>query len=185
MLWLDETYYRTNNGSSYANWRIRTNGLYDPDPALATGGIPGFVELGAIYSYYRVHSWEYDWEVANQEAFPLAVITVPLPADPGANASNFQQLSMVPYAKKTLLSAKGGQDRARLRGKMSTEKLVGSEYARYITDYAGTNAAIPSTLVYQAFGVASTNTLTTAAGIYSSLRITFHVEWYKRVTLYS
>jgi hypothetical protein len=183
----DNTNVRNNIGASYLFYQLRSNGLYDPDPLLLSGGISGFTEYGGFYRKYRVESVEVEWTISNNESFPVIIVF-------GAANSNLAtvvtssndvlDLAENPYGVIKELSAAGGQDRITIRSKISLAQLVGqSEYYNDINyaGFLGSAPANPALLTYLLFGAVATKS-TFSNGIASMIRLKFKVQLYDRQT---
>jgi hypothetical protein len=183
LMYVDETYSRTNNGSGGLGWRLRANSIYDPDPALGSGGLVGSTALFSLYAQYRVLAFEYQWQACNLEANPTMIFAYPSDVDVGANPTSGVQYAEGPYAKKAIMSAASGMDRAKLRGRYTIQQLVGSSTTLSSDSYAASTGANPSYLVFINFGAAGLNGPFTTKGISSALRVVYQVEFYNRKPL--
>lgn len=182
MRWSDTTYLRNNAGNQGVSWRIRTS-AYDPDPVWTTGAIPGFTELAAIYGSYRVAGVHYDLELCNNEATPCQVAIVPTNFDLGANYLS-ASLADYPYAKTRVLSRVTGDDKCRIRGYMSSYKLVGDAQTKYDTQWTSSTNANPTFNIWfniQCILLNSASSLVT--GISQKAVYTFYVEFFDRKNL--
>ncbi len=183
LVYQDSSMTRFNSGATFAYYRMRANGLYDPDPLLATGGISGFLEWGSIYRKYVVTDVHYEWKVTNREVFPVNIVTAVGNVDLVAAVSSVNaaaDIAELKYSSTAVLSAAGGQDRAVINKTVHLPKVHGRP-EQYLGDdnYSGFGGAAPSnpnTLLYIHFAAYSTANM--AVGCDVVLRIKFRVTWY-------
>jgi hypothetical protein len=173
---------RNNAGSQYISWRYRLNSAYDPDPALASGALSGFIEYAAQFSIYRVLSNSWEVKISNREAFPITTVVCPTPVDVGLNYVNVDQLPEFPYGKSNDCSASGGLDRCVFQGSIDLEKLFGSTSWRADTGVAALINANPTTLMYLNIGAYAGGTVF-VNGIFASVRVRYRVHFYRRTNL--
>lgn len=179
--WLDETYQRNNVGSPNASWRVRANSVFDPDPALGTGGIVGMTYLASLYLNYRVLAYAYEWHVSNLEAFPVLFASFPTVSDIGLNAAAIAQYTEGPRVTKGIASAQGGLDRITLSsGWISIEEVIGSKTVLYDDNYVGSTAANPTAMTYQNFAAIPGKAVNLSQGWSSNLRIRYKVAFFAR-----
>jgi len=185
LAYTDSTLIRNNAGNKYLFFRLRANGLYDPDPLLLTGNVSGFSEYSNFFRRYLVTSVSLDWQVTNLEAFPITLVTT---------ASTFDIASVIttpalvldqaenPFFVERKLSQAGGMDRARLVKTVRLDKLHGDPktYMGSMT-YSGLGLSNPTNLLFLNFMVASNSNLVN--GIDSTLRIRFKVKWFERQSI--
>jgi hypothetical protein len=176
-----------NVGSATVQWRYR-NSAYDPDPALGTGAIAGFTELATLYTTYRVLRLEYKMVFYNSENFPVQVSIAPTSTDPGTNALSASNVDELPFSQTAYLSAKGGQDRGTVIGKLDFGKFMGipSQYKSEI-NYAAAITTNPVSLLYLCVAVSSAqgSVFTLNNGVPMTIKIVYIVEFYNRTTLTS
>jgi len=131
----DTVYAKNNIGSAFLSWRYRMNSIYDPDPLVGSGSVPGYTFWSGAYTYYRVLTLGYSIQIMNLEGSPVDVVVVPSIADLGANYSGTNELFGMPYATQSAISTKGGMDRALLKGHIDLGKFTGNT-----TQYLGNDA---------------------------------------------
>jgi hypothetical protein len=178
----DTNMIRNNAGLDYMSWRYRMNSVYDPDPSVATGAISGFNEWAAIYSTYRVLSIEYEVAIANNETFPLQVAVAPTLTDIGLNSVNTADLAEIKFAKYTMLAAKGGQDRIRLRGALRMDMIFGTSYL-YDSTFNSAVTTNPATILYINVGLTGPSPLVN--GVTPAVRIWYDVLFYRRQNVFA
>jgi hypothetical protein len=172
----DTVYAKNNVGSAFLSWRYRMNSIYDPDPLVGSGSVPGYSFWAAGYNSYRVLKLGYSIDIANLEGSPVDVVVVPSNIDLGANYANTNELFGQPHATQHLLSAKNGMDRARLTGKLDLGRFYGS-VPQYLGNDAfgsgfGTN---PGTILYLNVGAVSSALFTVNNGLDYRLTLTYTV----------
>jgi len=180
LVYIDTTFSRTNNASPFLSYRMRMNSIYDPDPALGSGAIPGYTMWSNQYTSYRVLKFSYDVEVINKEAFPIDVISCPTITDVGLNYASSSDLLGNPYANSHALSMLGGMDRCKFRGSIDQGQFSGSAN-QYLGDDAygsgvGTN---PSSMLF--FNIAAVSSVNfTTAGIFTKGKYTYTTLFTRR-----
>lgn len=162
----DTTFTHNNVGFPNLSWRYRMTSIYDPDPLLGTGSIPGYSFWAAGYSGYRVLQIRYTIDISNLEGSPVDIIACPSKTDLGANYVNLNELFGNPYASQALLSAKGGMDRARLVGTIDIGEFYGS-VNQYIGNdgFGGAFGANPTANFFLNVGGVSAANFTTGNGL--------------------
>jgi hypothetical protein len=182
LVYIDQTYQRTNNGFATNTWRMRMNSVFDPDPALGSGALPGYTIWASVYSSYRVIKFHYDVELCNLEATPNDVVCCPLTADVGANYTNAYDLFANPFAKSHALSMTGGMDRCRMTGTIDLGNFYGNPLQYVGNDSFGSGVgANPSTMFYFNIGGVSANNYTSAKGYSTRSLFTYTTLFTKRL----
>jgi hypothetical protein len=182
LVYIDQTYQRTNNGFAVNTWRMRMNSVYDPDPALGTGALPGYSIWASIYSSYRVIKFHYDVELCNLEATPNDVVVCPTTADVGANYTNAYDLFANPFAESHALSMTGGMDRCKMRGTIDLGNFYGNTLQYVGNDAFGSGVGTnPGTMFYLNIGGVSANNYTSSKGYSTRSLFTYTTLFTKRV----
>lgn len=175
-------------GNTFGFIRYNANGLFDPNPLILTGTVPGFKAMSGLYERYRVRGCKIKVTFANQEAFPANVLIWPTTEDVSGSVSNvyLQEMLDNAFCRYKTVSAKGGMDRGVLSSYISFKKLAGTGNVITDKDYSATTSANPAVVLFWNIGTYSiTATSFTAASIPFECRLTFYVEWYDRLTLSS
>jgi len=110
------------------NWHVRSSG-YDPDPAVLTGGIPGFAELANLYDKCCVHKMKLTIEVSNGETEGVVVIAWPSPVLQNVNSLTRADLAEYfnnPQGKKVTLGRDSALSTRTLTCTADGLSLVGS-----------------------------------------------------------
>jgi hypothetical protein len=154
------------------------NSAYDPDPLLGSGSLSGFNEWAAFYSHYRVVGFGYQFELANNESFPLIVVCAPTVVDVGANYSSTDQISEFPYGQRAMISAKTGADRCVLSGYVDIAKLEGTTEAIYDSTFSAVTTTNPAQPRYFNIGIGAPSVLVN--GVTASVRLQFTVLFFAR-----
>lgn len=162
------------------NIQFRANGLYDVDPALASAEVPGFVEMMALYSKYRVIGYSYEIQLSNAQDFPVTV-TVLNTNDTFTGGGGLNGYAGNQFTQQTILASKsGGRCTHTFRGSHSIRQIVGSGDVEFDDEYVGTVASNPTRLVRLAIGVYGYgNTLST--GVFYILRLRMRVRYFSRI----
>ncbi len=151
--WNDTTLARSAaSGSNAMNWYIRSS-AFDPDPAVLTGGIPGFVELANLYEYYKVHKMKVTYKVCNQELNAISFSC--WPSNVGVNANSLTADDVMEYwgnvgAKPQMMSKDSGY--SYLQGSSTADglSLVGPIFNTDL-DYSSNTSTNPALMFYLNF----------------------------------
>jgi len=131
----NKTSYLSNVGVVYSNARWEPTFAYDIDPTVGSTAMPGFTELGALYTKYRVDSFVVKCSVVNKETFPVCVYVCPVNFDPGANTANYQNYLSNRDSKKKYLGVSTGNAQHVFHQRVSVASFAGSATATHIADY--------------------------------------------------
>ena len=189
MVYHDDTVFRTNNGNSFVTWSIRMNDVYDPDPNLASGGLSGFAEIGAIYGRFTVLGFKYDIKLTNSNNFPINVAACYTPNGiVAANWANFNHAAPEqPGARTGVISASTEANVVHWKGFIRMRDVLGTKQAEMNTSYSGYGTgSSPSLFVGWLMGGWSGvigNNFGASAGIEQSATYTFYTAWWERETL--
>jgi hypothetical protein len=178
LVYPDVTFSRNNAALSYLSWRYRSNSVYDPDPLLGSGSVPGYTFWATGYQAYLVASVSYDVQISNMEAHPVDVCVCPSNEDLGSNYINSAELFGNPHATQSQLSAKGGQDRARLKGTIDLGHVYGN-VIQYVSSYASLTGTNPTPLYLNVAGVGAGN-FTVNNGLDVRVTLTYRTMFFKR-----
>jgi hypothetical protein len=177
----DTTLTRVNAGFTYLSWRYRMNSIYDPDPALGSGSVPGYSAWSTFFNNYRVLSASYSIDISNLETSPVDVFVCPTILDLGLNYPSANELFGNPHCAQSLISAKGGADRTRLKGFIDLGNFVGNT-SQYIGDdgYGGSFGANPGVTLFLNIGGISAATFTALNGLDYRFTLTMTTLLYGR-----
>jgi hypothetical protein len=176
----DTTVTRTNIGFNTLSWRYRANSIFDPDPALLSGPVPGYSYYAGGYGAYIVLALGYSITVSNAEVAPVDVVVWPSQTDLGLNFISTNEAFGNPHASQGTLSAKGGQDRILLTGTVDLGSFYGS-VAQYLANFGSAFGANASPLFLNIGGYNSA--LFTAAGLDVRVTLTYRTAVFKRLFL--
>jgi len=130
----------------FQNYRFRPSGAYDLDPLVGGTTVPGFTNLSAFYSTYRVTCSKIRVEVVNPST-TTSVITIVCPknSDPGGSETlaNIVASEGNPYAKSKVTSLAGGP-RTVITNFMTTEKIFGDAEVWTDHNFASLINTVPS-----------------------------------------
>jgi hypothetical protein len=186
--YVDDSSVRNSVGSNWLLYRYRANSAFDPDPLLATGALGGFLEWANFYRQYLVMSVTVEAEFSNLEAFPIALTWLFSDIDPGTvvisrtTAQNAAEQYKVTPVK--VISAKGGQDRARFRVHYNLPRLTGS-FIQYIANYFGLVNGNPGTICFLGVVAWPLDNSVFVNGVASMTRLNFKIKFTRRQTLFS
>lgn len=176
-------------GATFGLTRYTPNGAYDVDPSLGSTSTSGFAELAALYYYYRVVAYQVEYDLANNEAFPLAWSVVHVNSDPGTSTlANYTTGSGNAFGRSGIMCAGSGVGIAHYKSRViKLSELVGGVDVETGDNWRGGSAANPTDLVYTGFAVSSpaSRSLTSNNGISWNVRIKMWVRFYDRKNLTS
>jgi hypothetical protein len=149
-------------GGTTNNLKFSSN-LYDVDTALGSTATPGLAEKSPIYSRFTTKDIEYDFEIVNQEAFPVQLIWGFMTNSLSSTALGAGYAGN-PHMHQRLLGAinnhMGG---CRIRGRVSMQTLFGT--VRAVTDDLFTGSTTSSTLSSSATGYFYIGTISAAVPV--------------------
>jgi hypothetical protein len=180
------TYNITNVGVGYASIRFRPNNVFDVDPVLGSTATPGFSEMAALYTTYRVIGYQATVDFCNAEAFAVHAFCIPwsnLQTAPAANDATTPSLIMNQLQRSRVISAKGGQDRTVLKQNVNFSKLYSKQV---LTDdqYAAKVTTGPGFVLYHVVGALSSgSSVFTVAGVSTFIHYKIRVMFYGRQVL--
>jgi len=154
------------------------NAAYDVDPSLGSTSTNAFDAYALLYSYYRVHSYRYRIEVANTEAFPVAVYLYN--TNTVVSGSAYDVFSGNPYCSRAMLATSIG--RHMFSGSITCSKLLGSIEAETDATTRALTTGVPTDLLFLTLAATATGgaaTLTT--GVSYMVSITMRTRFYGRI----
>jgi len=176
--------------TSYDSFQLRINDVYDPDPVILTGGVPGFNQYCQFFERYRVLSASVTWVVANRSTLPL-VCFINF-SDAGTAPASFAgavELASNPSSTRPVTIAASGSSPSirKIKRTVTMSSLVGP-FIEYMAneDYAANAGNSPGNPVNAIFATFITySTASWSAAVNSNLHIRFHVEFFQRRQLVS
>ncbi len=173
----------TTNGAGGYTARRQVNALYDPDPAVGGVSFTGLASWKNLYSYYRVLSYDYCFELSNGEAFPVYVSVLNTNTDPGSSAYGNAALCNQAFTKTKYLGPLTGDGRAVVRGHVEISRLLGSNAFEQDDNWRGlTGSANPADLIWCTINVSASggHTMTTE-GVKGFIKFMAKTRLYDRV----
>jgi len=167
-------------GFVYANVRLRPTNAYDIDPSAGSTIVPGFNELAAIYSTYRVNSFRQSTTFVNLEAFPVTVYLGLANLDPTANTTLYQNYLSSRRTRREMvgIAASGSSHRT---------LVMGGSYAGFggvpnsgVLDY--TSAAVttgPLNNIWTIAGVVSQGGAVLVNGVMTTQTVDFNITFFE------
>lgn len=174
---------QTLTAATNASLRYRPTSAFDTDPNLGSAAVPGFTELAAFYSAYRVTTSKATIRFVNPSAtVGIQVVLLPLNQDPGASppSSTTDFWPANPYAIKKLLGC-GGSRAETLSCTMSTEKIFGSKMVYFDDAFSSAVTTNPTNNWYWAIGIIAP--VATTVTITLEISIDMGVEFFNRKVL--
>jgi hypothetical protein len=179
----DTTLFRTNGGSNIVSWRYRMTSVFDPDPIVLSGAVPGHLEWATFYNNYRVIAINYSIDISNLEVFSVDAFACPSLTDLGANYLNSNELFGNPYCAQALLSGNTAMNRTRLKGHIDIGTLYGNlDWYLGNDAFGGVVTGNPSVNFFLNVGGTASG-LFTGAGLDYRLTITYTVLYNNRKIL--
>jgi len=99
----------TNPSLIVASKALRTNSVYDVDPALGSTDTQGYTRFADDYNYYRVIKYQYKLEVYNQNNFPVVFVVISsitnLTGSTGIGTTDLSTIAQNPSAQSRMVPA--------------------------------------------------------------------------------
>jgi hypothetical protein len=157
--------------------RWNPNSAYTPETGGGSGATPGYADWAALYGYYRVVGYSYQFTASNNETFPVIVYTVNSNNDPTTSQNATLATNRNSFTKQ--LSAKGGMDSWTFRSPYySIPYIVGSPSPKFDDLYAALVNASPSDLTWMGIGAQSVGGANITNGISVSVQLNQFVVFY-------
>lgn len=182
---VDQTTSRTHASSVTANYSYRSS-AYDPDPALGTGAIPGFVELANLYENYRVLSMRAKITVMNQDTNSFILGAWPSNSFNPLNSllsSDVQEFSGNPGGVQCMLGPNGTRPTSFVLTGIG-ESLFGPQYLTG-DDYVSSTNSNPSISFYLNIGWFQYNGVNMSFPLALQCAIEYEVHFFGRRQLES
>jgi len=145
MLRYEKTINFNNTGVNHANIRFTPSWLYDIDPTVGSTSMAGFVELTAIYRYYRFRKCKYTIDAASDDTSPSLLTACPVNFDPGANTANYQNYLSARRAKQVMITAATPK---KLIGEFTIADFGGVMECLIPDAYSGTGTTTPANNIW-------------------------------------
>lgn len=179
----------TNNGINHANYILRGNNVYDPDPSIGNLGCRGFNTFATLYNKYRVKSSKLKVQIVNNEVQPVLAYLRATEENIGVNLDTDPDICSQPYIKyKHLQNNAAGSSVCSFTMKMPTAKILG---LKSLTEEDGTamlttGGAIPGTSIKPWYWIIGARTMlssggfTTGRGLSVNVVLEHDVDFYDR-----
>jgi hypothetical protein len=159
--------------------RYNPNSVYQPEVSGATGTVPGFSELAALYGFYRVLGYKYKAQFVNMQAFPVTIFALNSNNDPTTGATVASVANALGHFK--ILSAATGMDKATLAKKMQISNVVGTTAIATADSYRSLINANPADITWLGLGAQSNTGANLTIGVTVTLELEMYVELYDRL----
>jgi len=166
-------------GSNAVAIRFNPNDVYQPVTGGTTAALLGYAQYMALFGEKTTPTFQWDVEVINSELFPISFFVLVQNNDPGT-APNISK-SANPLSQRRNLSAKGGMDRCRLRGRASVQQILGTNRSLVDTEHkslVNANVADPVWLALCAWTMTLASMTT---GLYGQLTLTMPTQFFDRL----
>lgn len=170
----------TNVGVAQMNIRFQPTYAYDVNPAIGGTAMPGFVEWGGIYRYYRVRGSTATIGFANQEAFTGTCCICPVNFDPTNNTANYQNYFSSKLSVQKLIGPLTGFGVCRLSNSCTTADFGGVPDTQQLDPYCATTtgSVSPANNYYWFIGWKGA-AVGTAAGVQLNVVIDVDIEFFE------
>lgn len=173
-------------GNNNTTQRFRPTNAFDVDPVLGSTAVPGFTEMAALYSTYRVVASSIKLEtVQNGTQSMVSSVVVPLNADPGASpsATVVQSWFSTFHSKRAGLANLGGPV-AIIRNEMTTERIFGTKAVYFDDNFSAPVSGGPTNNWFWAIGwVSGGNAVGSAIVVTGNVEIRLDVEFFNRIMI--
>jgi hypothetical protein len=182
--YMDTTASRTMS-STTGNWAYRSS-AFDPDPALGTGAIPGYVEMANLYAEYLVRSMQISVQIMNHETNSVIVSVWPSPNQNSTNSLSYSDIleygSNV-FGVTKVVPQSGNGTIPKIVSFVSGVELIGRQFLTDIT-YASGSSTNPGNPYW--WNVALANPQNTFSfPISYVISIVYEIEFFSRRVLQS
>jgi len=181
LVYPDVVYSRNNVTQTFLSWRYRANSIYDPDPLVGSGSVPGYTFWSGGYGAYLVVGLGYDIQISNMEGSPVDVVAIPSVKDLGNNYSLVSELFGNAFAATSQCASKGGMDRTKMKGYFDLGKFYGNA-TQYIANYGSAFGGNPPASIYLNIGGVSFTAFTIGNGLDVRVALTYRVHLFSRLT---
>jgi len=171
------------NASLTVSQRWTPNAAYDVDPTLGSTSTPGFSEWAAMYTYYRVVSYDVDMMVSNLEAFPLIVYSINTNEDPHLLGTGFIDYQTQPFSKTAIIGSLTGAANARFHHHVPCAKLLGSNAVDTADSLRAVTTGVPADLLWYGLGIQAPPGSLCNNGVLFNLKIRMNIKFYGRQNL--
>jgi len=151
----------TNSSLFVASKALRTNSVYDVDPALGSTDTQGYTRFAEDYNYYRVVKYKYKITVVNQNNFPLDFVVISsisnLTGSTGIGTTDLTTIQNNPSAQSRVIAeAAGGNPSYHIFKKtMRPEQVEGTIMARTDDHYQSLTGNSPANLTWICFSASA------------------------------
>jgi hypothetical protein len=164
--------------------RFRPSSAFDVDPTIGGTTMPGFTELGLLYSSYRVTSSRIIVKSVLGTSSPAGTptcVVLPLNLDPGGSPSAATVVSWPgnPFSNYKLLPTTGATVTTQVCS-MSTEKIFGSKAVYFDDNYTALVSASPVLNWYWAIGFVISPSVASNVSVAYSIEIESGIEFFER-----
>jgi len=139
----------------YYAYPFYTNAPYDVDPALGSTATDGHAEWSTLYSKCRVMAYTAEFEVANSDIYPMAIVV--LHRNTNLSSSGGSTTDFVPYIGNPLTQhglmphAYASQPR-KFSSRHTIRQIVGSDSATLADNFASSVTSVPADTTFVEIG---------------------------------
>lgn len=179
LVYNDTTLIRNVSSSGSMNWGYRSS-AYDPDPAVLSGAIPGFVELANLYTMYRVHSMKIQITIGNQELQNLVLAVWPsttLQNTNSLNSDDIMEFGANLRAKTMVIGPSTGSTVKFIQTTALAKSLIGPQY-KYDLSYASLTSNNPTEMFFINIGLVNP-VQNFDFGVVARVKIIYEIELFR------
>jgi len=183
-----DSFLLTNPSLIVASKALRTNSVYDVDPALGSTDTQGYTRFADDYNYYRVIKYKYMLEVYNQNNFPVVFVVISsitnLTGSTGIGTTDLSTIAQNPSAQSRMVPAGVNTSAFHIFTKtMRPEQVEGTIMTRTDDHYQSLTGASPSNLTWINFSARALDKVSPLINnVQVRVVITMYTQFYGRDT---
>jgi len=159
---------------------FHTNAAYDVDPTVGSTETLGFDEYAALYSYYRVIGYSYEFTVINTTEYPILFSVVNSNLDASTQGTNYSLYSTNPYCKSKLCPPLYNTGNTHtFRGSHTCAQITGTPSVETADSFRSVTSGLPTDLTWITIAGENVGGGTDINFVYD-FKIIMHVRFYGR-----
>lgn len=167
----------------------RPTSYFDLDSDVGGPSFAGYGTYSAMYSRYRVTSFDYDIEWCNLQSDAVMVCAYPIPSTstPSEVAASANPETGIEnnFGKKMLLGPTAATPVSRMRGHVDCRRIWGTPEVTTDNDWAGGTGTSPAVNTWLMLTAERINQAALATGVQFTLTIVSHGYWDQKVNVVS
>jgi hypothetical protein len=168
-------------GTSFLQIYFQPTFAYDVDPQVGSDAMPGFYELGKLYTKYRVNSYTIVVNFCNNEQF--AVQAMIMPTNTNGGGSFTPQTILANTRTKRSLVGTYAQFPKKLRDRVTVADFGGSSNTKSADAYSALTAgpSAPANNIFHVIGIWADSAVFTQ-GVTIDATVTVDIEFFELIT---